>query len=180
MDDFAALAYEHAPIGVIFTEDRVIRWANPRFAEMFETTVEAAMGESLSAFYPSMVEFERMGHFGPEKMAGTGRYSDERIMKRRGGRLFWSRVRGQALDRDDPFARCVWTFSDLADVRPTGQLSPREMQVARFLAEGLSSKEIAREIDISHRTVETHKLNLFRKMGAKNATDLVARLAGMP
>lgn len=47
-------------------------------------------------------------------------------------------------------------------------LSDREREVLRFLARGLSSKEIAGELDISARTVETHRANLMRKLGVKS------------
>jgi two-component system nitrate/nitrite response regulator NarL len=47
-------------------------------------------------------------------------------------------------------------------------LTPRERDVCVKVAEGLSAKEIARELGISFRTVETHVQNLRRKYGANN------------
>jgi DNA-binding NarL/FixJ family response regulator len=44
-------------------------------------------------------------------------------------------------------------------------LSEREREVLVFLAKGLSSKEIAGALDISTRTVESHRANLMRKLG---------------
>jgi len=56
------------------------------------------------------------------------------------------------------------------------RLSPRETQVLIRIAEGLASKEIAMQLQVSHRTVETHRTNLMRKLGVRKASELV-RLA---
>ena len=47
-------------------------------------------------------------------------------------------------------------------------LSEREREVLALLARGLSSKEIATKLDISVRTVDTHRSNLMRKLGVKS------------
>jgi DNA-binding NarL/FixJ family response regulator len=47
-------------------------------------------------------------------------------------------------------------------------LSDREREVLTCLAKGLSSKEIASTLDISPRTVESHRANLMRKLGVKS------------
>jgi RNA polymerase sigma factor (sigma-70 family) len=52
------------------------------------------------------------------------------------------------------------------------QLTEREREVLRLVAEGLSTKEIASRLAISTRTVETHRAHLMRKLGLKS----VARL----
>lgn len=52
-------------------------------------------------------------------------------------------------------------------------LSEREKEIVRSVAKGLSAKETARQLQISHRTVETHRTNAMRKLGAKNTADLI-------
>src|SRR5262245_46209336 len=47
-------------------------------------------------------------------------------------------------------------------------LSEREREVLALLARGLSSKEIAGQLDISVRTVDSHRANLMRKLGVKS------------
>jgi DNA-binding NarL/FixJ family response regulator len=49
----------------------------------------------------------------------------------------------------------------------------RELQVLDLLIAGLSSKLIAYELSISHRTVEVHRANLMKKMGVRNAAALI-------
>jgi len=53
------------------------------------------------------------------------------------------------------------------------RLTTREMEVLRMIAGGLSNKEAAARLDISVRTVETHRANLMRKVGLKSVVDLV-------
>lgn len=57
------------------------------------------------------------------------------------------------------------------------QLSPREVDVLRGLLDGRTSKEIARELEISPKTVDVHRANVMRKMGAGTSTELV-RMVG--
>ena len=180
METLDALAFEHAPVGLIYTEDRVIRRCNARFAEMFGYARADLEGQSLSKLYPSSEEFQSIGRIGRDKMRGLGRYADERIMRRKDGALFWCRVRGVALDPVAPFARSVWSFADISETRPVAEMTGRERQVAKMLAEGLTSKEIARGLGISPRTVEVHRARLIEKFGARNGLELVAHLAGLP
>lgn len=53
------------------------------------------------------------------------------------------------------------------------QLSARERDVLRGLLDGLSNKEIARELAISPRTVEAYRANLMMKTGADSLSELV-------
>ena len=52
-------------------------------------------------------------------------------------------------------------------------LTEREREVLTWLARGLSSKQVAGELDISVRTVETHRANLMHKLGAKSMAVLI-------
>jgi DNA-binding CsgD family transcriptional regulator len=52
-------------------------------------------------------------------------------------------------------------------------LTAREHQVLEFVAQGLSAKEVAQEIDIAPRTVERHIENVRLKIRARNRTHMV-------
>jgi DNA-binding NarL/FixJ family response regulator len=54
-----------------------------------------------------------------------------------------------------------------------GDLTERECEVVRLLANGMSSKEIAEQLQISIRTVETHRININRKLGFSSVAKLV-------
>jgi DNA-binding NarL/FixJ family response regulator len=53
------------------------------------------------------------------------------------------------------------------------QLTPREQEVLQLVAEGLSSKEIAAELHISVRTVDTHRENIMSKLDIRSVAGLV-------
>lgn len=53
------------------------------------------------------------------------------------------------------------------------KLSEREMDIVRLLKKGNSSKEIAKELGLSVRTVDAHRYNILKKLNLKNATALV-------
>ena len=52
-------------------------------------------------------------------------------------------------------------------------LHPRELEVIDLAARGMSNKEIASQLVISERTVQTHLVNIFRKLGANSRTQAV-------
>ena len=62
--------------------------------------------------------------------------------------------------------------SDTTDI-PKINLTKRELEIANLCAKGLINKEIADQLNISQRTVETHKNNLFKKLGINNTVELV-------
>ena len=53
------------------------------------------------------------------------------------------------------------------------ELTTREQEVLRHIANGESNKQIARELDLSVRTVETHRLNIKRKLGIEGQAELI-------
>nr|WP_296776259.1 response regulator transcription factor [Rhodococcus sp. (in: high G+C Gram-positive bacteria)] len=57
-----------------------------------------------------------------------------------------------------------------ADARPT--LTERETEVLRFVAKGLSAKQIATKLTLSHRTVENHVQSTLRKLQLANRVEL--------
>ena len=78
--------------------------------------------------------------------------------------------------------------SDTVPVRPAPQEQPpqsapslaaaktltqREIEVARLVSEGLSSKEVASQLNLSVRTVEKHRANIMDKLGVREVASLV-------
>ena len=52
-------------------------------------------------------------------------------------------------------------------------LTPREREIVAALKQGLSNKKIARELGLSHRTVEMHRHNIHRKLGVSSMAELL-------
>lgn len=57
---------------------------------------------------------------------------------------------------------------------PAHPFSPREFQVLRLAAHGLTNKEIAYRLAISERTIQFHMNSIFNKTGASTRTEVVA------
>lgn len=58
-------------------------------------------------------------------------------------------------------------------------LTPREREVARLIASGHSSKQIAADLGISFRTVVSHRFRIFQKLSVTNTAELVAQAVRM-
>ncbi len=56
---------------------------------------------------------------------------------------------------------------------PALLLTPREREVLQCIATGKSNKHIARDMNLSVRTIETHRLNIKRKLGIEGQADLI-------
>ena len=68
------------------------------------------------------------------------------------------RASGQTARRRDPSTR--------------DELSPQEVQIARYVARGLSNREVAGQLFLSPRTIDFHLRNVFRKLGITSRTQL--------
>jgi two-component system, NarL family, invasion response regulator UvrY len=62
------------------------------------------------------------------------------------------------------------------EVTPFDSLSPRELEVAMLLVQGLRQEDIAKRLSLSAKTVNTHKARLFEKLGIQDSIAL-ARLS---
>ena len=171
------LSFEMAPVGLVISRNRIMVDCNRHVCEMFGASRELLIGQSFSILYPSVDEYERLGKRMEPILNARGRYADNRIMKRASGEVFWCHVSGRALNRDEPHASGIWSFEDLSEERPVkAELTGREREVAARLLDGMTSKEIGKALDISHRTVEIYRARLVRKYGASTAADLVQKL----
>ena len=59
------------------------------------------------------------------------------------------------------------------DEQPQPAPTPREAEIIRLLAEGKSNKQIAAQLGITARTVETHRANIMSKLGLHSISELI-------
>lgn len=86
-----------------------------------------------------------------------------------GNSYFSSRVSLKLLSRLDSNNRSV----GFPEGSPKRNLTGRESEILKFIAEELTNKEIADRLFISPRTVETHRRNLIQKLKVRNTVGLV-------
>lgn len=178
-------AFDLAPVGLVLSRQRQMMACNQELLAMFGAEREQIVGQSFEILYPSSDEFERTGQRIAAQLDTSGRYADERVMKRlagprdngRAGELFWCHVSGRALNPQAPHEAGIWVFEDLSSQRVLSvELTPREREVAALLIQGLTSKGVGRKLDISPRTVDVYRARLMRKTGAATTTELVHKL----
>ena len=85
-------------------------------------------------------------------------------------------TQGTLLDVDVGAVRCVV----IRQAKPALTLSPREAEVARMVAHGLTNRAIATALDISLWTVSTHLRRIFAKLGVNNRAEMVALTYAAP
>lgn len=58
-------------------------------------------------------------------------------------------------------------------LQPDVQLTEREIEIMKLIAAGYSNKEVGERLFISHRTVDTHRTNIMKKIGVNNIAGLI-------
>jgi DNA-binding NarL/FixJ family response regulator len=72
----------------------------------------------------------------------------------------------------------IENLSKISEESPeTSAITPREKEILQYVAEGLSTKLIADKLDISVRTVESHRVHLLKKLNAQNTAELIKKAA---
>jgi DNA-binding CsgD family transcriptional regulator/tetratricopeptide (TPR) repeat protein len=95
-----------------------------------------------------------------------------------------------ALDAFEAFRAEPWAERARTELRATGetarkrdpstvsQLTPQELQVARLVSDGLSNKEVAAQLFLSPRTIDSHLRNVFAKLGVTSRVQLARMSLG--
>jgi DNA-binding CsgD family transcriptional regulator len=177
MTDLSSLAFDMAPVGLCLTEDRIIRAANLTFAHMTGHDVARLPGQSFRIFYDSDRAFDGIRDIGLAPLRDGQDYSDERLLRHATGRALLVKFRARTLTPATPLAKLVMSFAPLPE-KQDRNLTPRERTVIAGLARGRTSKEIARDLGLSPRTVEDVRARLLRRHGARNTAELLSRLSG--
>lgn len=178
MPALAQLAFDAAPIGIVLTQDRVIQTCNDTFCTLSGHAKQSLIGQSFRLFYASQTEFDQVRDIGLPALARAGAYSDERMLRRADGSTLWCRFRARTLTPNRPLAEMVLSFAPITQ-NPGPGLTPRERDVLTWLARGMTSKEIAKTLGLSPRTIEDVRARLLRKFEVPNAARLLAKLSNL-
>ena len=178
--DFERLLH-HLPVASIIARKRNMVECNARALSMFRATGEQLKGASFALLYPEQKDFIGAAeHFGP-LLSRHEDFHDDRIMRRLDGSHFWVTVRGYGFSEEAPYDLTAWVFTEVADPgRPLPArvvLTRREREVATLLVDGMTSKQAARVLAISPRTVDIHRCSLLKKYAVNSTVELVRCLA---
>jgi len=71
--------------------------------------------------------------------------------------------------------RVVGRARETGEGQTGGQLTPREIEILKLAAEGMSNKDIAEKLFLGLRTVKAHLTNIFNKMGVGSRTEAIIK-----
>lgn len=146
---------------------------------MFGYEREALINQSFRILYASDQDFEGIRDVGLGQLRAGLPYCDERLLMRKDGLAFWCRFRATTLQPEDPLARVVLSFALVDPTQKSASLTTRERQVIVGLKKGYTSKQIARELGLSHRTIEDVRARLLKKYSVKNSMELLSAVVGI-
>jgi PAS domain S-box-containing protein len=160
---------------IVTTPDGVITHWNQSAEELFGWTRDEVLGHLITEVTPAPATVEQALDIMNTLRSGEswgGRFT----VRHRTGREFDVMVIDSPLMRDGQLTGIV----GVAIPMPGGdtpaaveQLSPREREIARLTSEGMTSSAIGAALGISTRTVETHRANVYRKLGIRSRTELI-------
>ncbi len=105
-----------------------------------------------------------------EKTSGVRYITDALVRVAAGERVFTRDQERAAIAELGRLARRAREASGLA-----GSITPRELEVLGHLSRGLTMRQVATRLGVSIRTVETHVAKLYRKLGASNRVQAIAK-----
>ncbi|MET3717357.1 LuxR C-terminal-related transcriptional regulator [Pseudomonas sp. PvP001] len=171
----------HLPVAVIIARHRVILNCNALALTLFRASDVQLVGASFAMLYPQQKDFETAAeHFAP-LLSRHADFHDDRLMRRLDGTHFWVTVRGYGFNRSNPYELAAWVFTEADSpgregLRGKVSLTAREREVAALLVDGLTSKEAAKSLGISPRTVDIHRASLLRKYAVNSTPELIRQI----
>jgi DNA-binding NarL/FixJ family response regulator len=102
------------------------------------------------------------------------------VMKQEGGKRIMEAIRqvaaGKIFVSDKMSARILEIFSGRrteAGASPVENLTDREFEVFQLIGQGMETKELARELHVSPKTIEVHRANIKAKLKVKSMAELI-------
>ena len=181
-EDFAS---ESADGLILFGEDLHVEYFNDAVLEICEDYMSGLRGaravEAFLANFASRAPITwKMGYEKSFKMPSLRR-AKLKIMPTRGGgvssRWYTATLKWDTttITKQGDRAKDGAGFS-LESSSPASSLSPRELDIARLLIDGLTNEQIAQELSLSINTIKKYLSNMYTKLGVKNRASFINRL----
>ncbi|HYC89502.1 MAG TPA: LuxR C-terminal-related transcriptional regulator [Thermoanaerobaculia bacterium] len=169
---------DHAPDGVLVESGDRIAYVNAAYARMLGYAQPADLASATIGDIAHPDELDRLIFFG--RCRAEGKPAPTRYTFRacsRGGDVITLDASISAACAEGSLlittiVRELHPVRRALELPGTKQLSPREREVVEMLLEGRRSKEIALRLDVSEKTIWTHRARAFQKLGVRGAHDL--------
>ncbi len=173
-DEESRRLFEHAAAHLIETYGmnriaHMVRATKPKNASLYVSAIADGQGRLQVAPQAFIAMLRRewpdwRGHELPEDLACA--FRGVRAPRFVGREVFFRGIRFKKL-----------VLVQAREKQPADELTPRELQVARLAAGGLSYGEVARHLTISLATVRSHLSSVYGKLKARKQAEMVSRLA---
>ena len=107
------LMFSLSEVGIAFVRDRRLQRANQALAELTGWSVQDLSSLELAALYVDPVDFKRRWAQEERELRQHGRWSGERQLRRRDGRLLWVQVSERLVNRDYPAGGFIASYVDV-------------------------------------------------------------------
>ncbi|KIP51761.1 LuxR C-terminal-related transcriptional regulator [Leucobacter komagatae] len=165
-----ALEFEPTQERLDASRERILAVDSEYFSSFLEyiTGIVASDAQALLSAASRFAQAGRFGHaLTASRLAGAVAEAAGDTANAKRAHALWSQVSGN-LPHDD--------YSEIALSASTPRFTTRELQIATLAVSGMSNQEIADELVLSVRTVESHMHRLMKKAGAESRSDLGSRL----
>ena len=174
------IAFDLSPTPLVILSYRNVIELNDSFQELFGFSRAELIGNTTQRLFPSKADYESIGHSALKNLLDSNRhtYSDRRFMRHKNGISFWTETHGRTLTPEDPLKLMIWHIQkkDENQFKDQQNLTRREYEIAQYIVNGLTCKEIGKKLKLSHRTIEAHKANLMKKLNINKKQDLSSKI----
>ncbi len=134
------LIIQHAEIGLSLILDHKFVWSNRAGTEMFGyRDHKMVRGMSTAKIFSDYETFQEVTSRAADCFLRGETFSEELLMRRAGGNLFWCRITGKIIDRTDFSQGAIWLTEDISQQRDQQQLLVEARDQARQASQAKSS-----------------------------------------
>lgn len=106
---------QNALVGIVLLRHRAIINCNRRLEEIFGYQPGEMIGLTSRIFYPSGEVFDDIGVRAYEAVGQGGNFSEELLLRKKNGAIFWGELTGRAIDPGHPQDGSIWIYSDISE-----------------------------------------------------------------
>ncbi len=115
-------------VGIVYLRHRQVISCNQRFEEILGYLPGELIGQSTERFFPSHEQFIEIGQRAYLALERGEKFSEETLLKRKDGSLFWGALTGRAIDPEKVQEGSIWIYADISERRLAEQEAKKLLQ----------------------------------------------------
>lgn len=110
-----SIILENIYVGIAFLNEKKIVWINNKMESIFEFQADEMKGLEYESFYPDSEEIRKSGRDPYQVLLEENIHSNERLLKRKDGSLFWSQMSWKPIDPENEKQGSIWIVEDITE-----------------------------------------------------------------